>query len=244
MAAINPTIYDRNGIVVQPFPGTSRKGESEAQSHRKLTLPGSSICGARTDTPQYFRVNRRARVLYCRHVLWLHLTGIIPSVPAGRWEVEILLKYLQSAPWKDIDWFIYVEDPERHNSHSLMPPALHLRTGRGSGVSFHSTPRNEWARYSMGDITVPSDHCRVRLVIRGHGSTPIYGFSFGGLELKPHSVGWRQEALLLRMPESQSSGRRKKDDATLPILPKEIIVRIAQYLITPLPQETLLRKRY
>jgi hypothetical protein len=232
-----PTIYNRTDIHAMNFPGAQIPSSSEAQSHRKLTLPGSSLLGAWVDTPKYFQANPNAGTLHCHDLWWLDLNGAINSVPEGRWEVDILLKYGRSPPRKDIDWYIYIENH----------PELHLMTGNDNraGVTFDSNSAGKWVRYSMGSITVTSPNSLVRLYIRGTGrnNTHISNFSFGGLDLKPCSVDWRKEALLLRMLKDQEI-----NSADIPShmsnLPKDVVVRIAQYLITPMPKEKIILRNY
>ena len=229
-------VHNRNDIRVMDFPGAVTAVTSEAESHRKLTLPGSSLRGTWTDTPEYFEVQQATEVLHCNYVWWVDLGGTLP-VPVGRWEVAILLKYEASTPWKDIDWFIYVEDTD-----SSSAPVLHLKTGRHAVGSFESALPREWMRYSMGSIRVTKPNSQVRLHIQGLDGTCLTGFSFGGLELKPCSVDWRKEAVLLRM--LNDAGDNKCDTSAILSLPKDIVARIAQYLITPLPKETLLLQTY
>lgn len=268
--------HDPN-VAVMPFPGASLQQQQDdaADSHRKLTLLGSDIRGVWTNTPRYFEVGPILGVLECRHVWWLDVGGVIPHVPAGRWQAEILLKYRHTEPWKDIDWRVMVEESTDHTTTveaaeaeeaeavPTPPAAIHLRSGRERDVSFDTAPRGRWIRYRMGIISVPHNsssgrHHQVRLSITGTESDSIHGFSFGGLELKSVSVGWKKEALLLRMlekkrevPASSSSSVKKKHDddcsasfgsdtSSLPNLPREVVARIAQYLISPLPHETLL----
>ena len=224
------------------FPGAITLSPYQAESHRKLFLPGSRLSGAWTDTSQYFQVDQTSDVLHCRHVWWLDIGGALADVPAGRWEVSILLKCGSSAPWKDIDWGVYVEDSV--SIDNPRPPTLYLSTGRNAVGSFEAAPPREWGVYAMGPITVSNPNSRVRLHIRGIESQSLNDFYFGGLELKPCCVDWRKEALLLRMLNSGVSGSKGEQDtpstAGIFNLPRDIVVRIAQYLITPLPTENVL----
>ena len=227
------------------FPGANTQSPPQAESHRKLVLPGSRLSGAWTNTSDYFQVDRASDALHCRQVWWLDIGGALPDVPAGRWAVSILLKCGRSAPWKNIDWSVYVEDNvNTHdvNTHNSGPPALYLSTGRNAAGSFEAAPPREWGRYAMGTITVTKPKSQVRLHIQGIESQSLNDFYFGCLQLKPCCVDWRKEALLLRMLNSGLSSREGQQDtrSTIFNLPRDIVVRIAQYLITPLPSEKAL----
>ena len=232
------------------FPGSNIDSPSNAGSHRALTLLGSDMCGAWTDNRSHFRDVKEMGVLRCINVWWLDIEGTIPSnIPKGRWEVELLLCY-RYAPNKKIDWIVSVEG---HNTDN--PPSIHLRTGVCTGNGFDRRQDGTWVRYRMGDLDVKVDGCKAKLQIRGTGPQYFDFCAFGGLQLKPWSVGWKKEATLLRMlgkgqaevetPKRHVDGNIKESrrhGGLCPCLhmPRGVVIKIAQFLITPLPMENLL----
>lgn len=207
-------------------------------SHRQLALPGKRW---EFKSVASFLIPKKFEdtgVLQCRFEI-IDVSGIIHNVPAGRWQVELLLFTASSPLWNDMDWDIYVTENGGDETEDVL---LHFQTGRTEGVAIDA---GHWFRFFMGTITMPASGGSVRLRMRHRTTTNVVRVTtvqFGGFLLRPSSVDWKREALLLRMlrPSLKNLNEEKRDDSPLYQLPKDVVVHIARYLITPLPKETLL----
>lgn len=209
-----------------------------ASSHRQWTLPGNRwecrTLGSTFFTQKY----EDTGVLQCRSEV-AEFSGILHNVPAGRWQVELLL-FVKDAPlWKEMDWYIYVTKNGDDESESTV---LQFQTGRTANAAIAAC---HWFRFFMATITTPASGGSVRLRIRQKTTIhdrQVSTINFGGFVLRPSSVDWKREAVLLRMlhPSTEDLNDEKRDASPLHQLPRDVAIHIAQYLITPMPQETLL----
>lgn len=192
-------------------------------SHRPLTLPGNQWdCTVGRWGAQKFQ---DTGVLQWRSEV-AAFNGIIRSVPAGRWQVELML---------------YVTENGDANVEEAESPVLHFQTGRTANAAIDS---GHWFRFFMGTITTPSSGGSVQLRIRNNNLPDghLIDISIGGFVLRPRNVAWKREAILLRilLPSTDDTNEEKFDASPLYQLPRDVVIHIAQYLITPMPNETLL----
>ena len=202
--------------------------------------------------PEYFRHDTDTQTLVCRRVCWLFVHYWITNVTAGVWQPSVLMKFdnIRNLSGK----FEFLVRRTVNNADTDTSSSSFVL--ENSTTNFLSNDRGSWVRIHFEPIRFQQNNNRVGFKVFGPDNNWCSGIHFAQVQLQAVGIDWQKEKLLLyamrdiREDETQEEGEPSLNvintttittsRSLLDQLPNDILVKIASFLITPLPHETLL----